>query len=93
MTHELKTPIATVSLTTEALLDPDIRAIPEISERYLNVIKEENARLGEQVEKVLQIARLDKRDFKLSLSQLDIHEIIEKQSKTSIFKLKAGAEF
>lgn len=77
MTHELKTPIATVSLTTEALLDPDIRAMPTLSERYLNVIKEENERLGQQVEKVLQIARMDKGDFKLRITGIDVHEVIE----------------
>ena len=77
MTHELKTPISTVSLTTEALLDPDIQKIPSITNRYLNVIKEENSRLGQQVEKVLQIAQLDKGDFKLKIIQIDVHDIIE----------------
>jgi two-component system phosphate regulon sensor histidine kinase PhoR len=77
MTHELKTPIATVSLTTEALLDPDIRAMPSLAERYLQVIKEENDRLGQQVEKVLQIARLEKRDFKLNKTDVDVHSAIE----------------
>lgn len=77
LTHELKTPIATVSLTTEALMDPDVRAMPQLAGRYLQVIKEENERLGQQVEKVLQIARLDKGDFKLNIVEVDLHHIIE----------------
>lgn len=81
MTHELKTPIATVSLATEALLDPDVREMPNLSSRYLGVIKAENERLSQQVERVLQIARLDKGDFKLKITQLDLHAIIEKAIK------------
>ena len=89
MTHELKTPIATVSLATEALLDPDIRAMSSQLERYLNVIKEENARLGKQVEKVLNIARLDKGDFKLNVSAVDVHEIIESVCKNHAIQVES----
>lgn len=88
MTHELKTPIATVSLATEALLDPDIRSMPSQVERYLNVIKEENGRLGKQVEKVLNIARFDKGDFKLNITEVDIHEIIDRACKNSIIQVE-----
>ncbi|MEN7546670.1 HAMP domain-containing sensor histidine kinase [Rapidithrix thailandica] len=76
MTHELKTPISTVSLACEALMDPDIRKIPSLGTRYLSVIKDENNRLAEQVERVLQIARLDKGDFKLKITKIDLHEVI-----------------
>ncbi len=78
MTHELKTPIATVSLACEALMDPDIRQMPTQGTRYLNMIREENDRLSLQVEKVLQIARLDRGDFKLKIVPLDLHQVIEK---------------
>ncbi|PWJ36016.1 sensor histidine kinase [Sediminitomix flava] len=78
MTHELKTPISTVSLACEALLDPDIQKIPSISNRYLNVIKDENKRLSTQVEKVLQIARLEKEDFKLKVVPINLHQVVEK---------------
>jgi len=77
MTHELKTPISTVSLACEALMDPDIRALPNQTSRYLNIIKEENERLSLQVEKVLQIARLDKGDFKLRIEKVNMHTAIE----------------
>ena len=78
MTHEFKTPIATVSLATEALQDDDLRQNKSIVDRYVGVIREENKRLGMQVEKVLQIASLDKKNFKLKLEKTDIHDIIEK---------------
>ncbi len=78
MTHEFKTPIATVSLATEALQDDDIKGNKAIVDRYVKVIRDENKRLGMQVEKVLQIASLDKKDFKLKFEQADIHNIIEK---------------
>lgn len=77
MTHEFKTPIATVSLATEALQDKDLRQNESIVDRYITVIREENKRLGAQVEKVLQIASLDKKDFKLKIENTDIHEVIE----------------
>ncbi len=78
MTHEFKTPIATVSLATEALQDHDIRKNDGIVDRYVGVIRDENKRLGLQVEKVLQIASLDKKDFKLKIEQTEIHDIIQK---------------
>jgi len=78
MTHEFKTPIATVSLACEALQDPDMRQVPQYTDRYLQIIKEENERLGRQVERVLQIAVLDRTDFRLKLQTCNIHEILKK---------------
>jgi two-component system phosphate regulon sensor histidine kinase PhoR len=78
MTHEFKTPIATVSLACQAMQDPDIRRLPNQMNRYMGMIREENDRLGQQVEKVLQIARLDREDFKLNISEVDVHQSISK---------------
>ena len=78
MTHEFKTPIATVSLATEALQDEDLKKNQGIVDRYVQVIRDENKRLGMQVEKVLQIASLDKKDFRLKFEAADVHDIIEK---------------
>ena len=78
MTHEFKTPISTVALAVEALQDQQVAQHPEFLARYLGIIREENARLGSQVEKVLQIATLDKKDFQLTLEPLNLHEIIQK---------------
>jgi two-component system phosphate regulon sensor histidine kinase PhoR len=76
MTHELKTPISTVSIACEALLDPDVRAMPNQQTRYLGIIRDENHRLSQQVERVLQIARLEKSDFKLKITRVDLHQLI-----------------
>lgn len=78
MTHEFKTPISTVSLACEALQDDDVKKNSNFLKRYISIIEAENKRLGLQVEKVLQMATLEKEDFKLKLEPLDIHEVIDK---------------
>jgi two-component system phosphate regulon sensor histidine kinase PhoR len=78
MTHEFKTPISTVSLACEALQDKDIQKNESFISKYVEAIRDENRRLGRQVEKVLQIATLDKKEYRLKLEELDIHQIIEK---------------
>lgn len=78
MTHEFKTPISTVSLACEALQDKDIRKNESFISRYVEAIRDENKRLGRQVEKVLQMATLDKKEYRLKLEELDIHQIIDK---------------
>jgi len=76
MTHEFKTPIATISLASEMLLKPGVNESPEKTMKYANVIYDENSRLKNQVEQVLQIAVLDKGVLKLKKREIDIHEII-----------------
>ena len=78
MTHEFKTPIATVSMACEALGDPEVSRQPNILQRYLGIIREENVRLGQQVEKVLQIARLDRQKLELKPEPINIHQLIER---------------
>jgi len=78
MTHEFKTPISTVALACEALQDEDVKKNETFVKRYISIIQAENKRLGMQVEKVLQMATLDKKDFKLKLEKLDVHEVIDR---------------
>jgi two-component system phosphate regulon sensor histidine kinase PhoR len=77
MTHEFKTPIATISLACEVLQEAAVTEDPVKRTRYLNVIHDENKRLGLQVEKVLQSAILDKGNLRLKISPVDIHEVID----------------
>jgi len=77
MTHEFKTPIATISLACEVLQEGAVNSDPTKLNRYLHVIQDENKRLGSQVEKVLQTALLDKGNLKLKISQVDVHEVID----------------
>jgi len=93
MTHEFKTPISTVSLACEALQDREIQKNENFINKYIEVIRDENKRLGRQVENVLQMATLDKKDFKLKFEELDIHEIIDKVISNLKFQIqKNGGE-
>lgn len=77
MTHELKTPISTISLACQALNDPDIKSKKGIVDNYINVIADENKRLAMVVENVLQTAVMDKGELKLKPVDLDLHEMVD----------------
>ena len=64
MTHELKTPISTISLACEAIEDPDLKGNPETLSSFVGMIASENKRLGNLVEKVLQTSLLEKGKLK-----------------------------
>lgn len=93
MTHELKTPISTISLACEALKDPGMNRNEKLLSRYINMIEDENKRLGTMVQNVLQSAVWDKGDFELKKQEFDIHRLIkEVAEKTEIFvREKQGA--
>ncbi len=76
MTHEFKTPIATISLAADSITNPKIAGNPQKVTRFADIIKQENRRMNEQVEKVLQIAQLDKRDFSLRIAEINLHDLI-----------------
>lgn len=77
MTHELKTPISTIGLSSEMLLKNDFTNDPKRLKRYAEIIHKENKRLENQVERVLNVAKLDKEKLVLKKTQVNIHEIIE----------------
>ena len=77
MTHEFKTPIATISLAVDALSNPKVKLDESRIEHYRKVIREENKRMHSQVEKVLQLALLDKQELELREFEIDMHELIE----------------
>ena len=78
MTHEFKTPIATISLAADSIASPSIISNIDKVKRFLGIIKEENKRMLSQVEKVLQMATLEKNEFKLKITDIDIHELIKR---------------
>ncbi len=78
MTHEFKTPIATIQLASDALRNDKVIQNPEEIMNYTSIIKEENRRMHKQVERILNAAQLEKDDVKLQLKELDVHAIIEK---------------
>lgn len=77
MTHEFKTPISTIAVSTEVLKDPGILQQPERLVRYTAIIENENKRLKQHVERVLQVAKLDKEEVGLKKENVNLHEIIE----------------
>ena len=76
MTHEFKTPVSTIMIASEALRDQEIVADRSRITRLANIIYEENARLGSHIERVLNVARIEKNDFKLEKKPLDVNEMI-----------------
>lgn len=76
MTHELKTPLATISLAADALRSLREQWNPGQVDRYTGIIKEENQRMNRQVERVLQAAQFDRREISLRIESVDIHELI-----------------
>ncbi len=77
MTHEFKTPIATISLAADSITSASIINNPDKIRRFAGIISAENKRMNGQVEKVLQMAQLDRDAIHLNLTEVDLHEIIE----------------
>ncbi len=78
MTHEFKTPIATISLASDSINNPLIINQPDKIRRFVDIIKQENKRMNSQVEKVLQMAQIDRKDVNLKLTDVNIHEVIDR---------------
>lgn len=76
MTHEFKTPISTISFTSEILKKENIRSNPDKVNNYAEIIYAETQRLKNQVDQVLQVAILDRKDYSLKFAEIDVHEII-----------------
>ena len=87
MTHELKTPISTIGLSSEVLLNKDIHKDPKRIHRYAQIIKAENNRLENQVERVLQLAKLDKGEINLKKETINIEQLVNES--VEVFRLYA----
>jgi two-component system phosphate regulon sensor histidine kinase PhoR len=101
MTHELKTPLATISLAIDALTNEKVIHDSDKIRYYSSMIKDENKRMNKQVEKILQAARIERQEIKLNLQLLNGHEIIRKvadnlslqiQDKQGSLTLKLAAQ-
>ncbi len=77
MTHEFKTPIATISLAVDSLRNPKAIADPSKFEYFTRIIREENRRMNNQVERVLQMAQIDKQELELRKETVDLHQLID----------------
>ncbi|MCB0395968.1 MAG: HAMP domain-containing histidine kinase [Flavobacteriales bacterium] len=88
MTHEFKTPISTISLACEALSDPQMNPGERTRAHYVNIIHDENKRLGVLAENILRTAILDKGELKLKRSDTSIHSLIEEAIRNTTVMLE-----
>lgn len=77
LTHELKTPISSIALSAKVLNDKKIINSPERLFEYSRIIQEQNKRLSKNVEKVLNLASLEKNRIRLNLKEIDLHAEIK----------------
>ena len=78
MTHEFKTPIATISIAVDSINNPKVIEVPDRIKSFTRIIKEENNRMNSRVEQVLQMALLDSSEFRLNLIPVDINALVQK---------------
>lgn len=89
MTHELKTPIATISLAAQLLNNPDIPSERKNYEQLGSIIADESKRLGQQVEKVLQMSIFERGKLNLNFRPIDLHTIIQKVASHAGLQVQA----
>jgi len=76
MTHEFKTPVATIMIASEALKDPELTSDKKSIDRLANIIYDENVRLGSHIERVLNIAKIEKGDLKLEHKEVEMNDLL-----------------
>ncbi|WP_395626225.1 sensor histidine kinase [Daejeonella sp.] len=76
MTHEFKTPVATIMIASEALRDPELTSDKKSIDRLANIIYDENVRLGSHIERVLNIAKIEKGDLKLEHREIEMNDLL-----------------
>ena len=90
MTHEFKTPISTIAISAEVLQDPSITTNPQRLLNYATIIQNENQRLKQQVERVLQMAEMEKEVVNLKKEEIDLHDLIRDCVKTMTLSVEAS---
>jgi len=88
MTHEFKTPIATISVAADSISNLKVIENPERIRYFIEMIKKENLRMNRQVEDILTIARLDKKEFEFKWEALNLHEVIENAIQSIVLQVE-----
>jgi two-component system, OmpR family, phosphate regulon sensor histidine kinase PhoR len=88
MTHEFKTPIATISVAADSISNQKVIENPERIRYYVEMIKKENLRMNRQVEDILTIARIDKKEFEFNWQAIDLHEVIEDAIQSIVLQVE-----
>jgi two-component system phosphate regulon sensor histidine kinase PhoR len=89
MTHEFKTPISTIGVAVETISRSDVIGLPERVQRYTDVIRDENVRMKDHVDKILQMAVLEEGDFELKLMPVDLNAAIGDAVERSLLQVEA----
>jgi two-component system phosphate regulon sensor histidine kinase PhoR len=88
MTHEFKTPIATISLAVDALRNEKVQKDTEKLGYFSGIIKEENQRMNRQVETILKSALMDRQEVQLNLKPLHVHQIIQDVADNFVLRIQ-----
>ncbi len=89
MTHEFKTPISTIALASEALARPEVYGDESRLQRYNGIVADEITRMKRQVEKILQMAALEEGEYELTLTTVDVHQLIRGAAENIALQLNA----
>jgi len=82
MTHEFKTPIATISLAADTITNPKVINDEKSIRHFIGMIKKENSRMNKKVETILQIASLDRKEIAFKFENISLHSVIERAADT-----------
>ena len=77
MTHEFKTPIATISLALDAMFHPGTKNKKDDVEKFGDIIRKENERMHRQVERLLQAAQFEKGEINMKLEEIEVHTMLK----------------
>lgn len=88
MTHEFKTPLATISLAVDALKNEKVTGDPQKLGYFRSIIKEENQRMNRQVETILKSALMERQEVELTLKPINVHEVIQDVADNFILRLQ-----
>lgn len=88
MTHEFKTPIATISVAADSISNQKVIENPDRIRYFIEMIKKENLRMNRQVEDILTIARLDKKEFEFKWEAFNLHEVIENAMQSIVLQVE-----
>lgn len=88
MTHELKTPVSTISLAAQMLKDSDITKSPDVFKHISGVINDETKRLSFLVEKVLQMSLFERQKAALKLKEIDANDLVANVANTFVLKVE-----
>lgn len=89
MTHELKTPVSSISLAAQMLNDKSLSNSPTMIQQLSGVIKDETKRLAQQIDKVLQISIFEKESAALKLKEMDVNELVLNVAANFAIKVEA----